>query len=138
PACSYLTSNGFTNPTADPTTTTPMAKTWAVINYENTKEVTAEGEKNIAIHNELLPILKQVFGEQVKLKDSMKSMWLDYIFSRTTTRADVEAVQKKYEALGYKIDDSTGGNLWVSKVGQTLHLTFSINSSTIGDVEVLF
>jgi len=130
PNCSYLTTD-----TATPTT---AAKTWALINYENTQEVSIDGEKNQSIHGELLPILNQIYNNQVKLKDSMKSMWLTYIFPRLVTRADLEAVQKKYEELGYKIDESDGGDLWVSKIGQTLHLTFSIQNFMVGKLEVLF
>ncbi len=116
----------------------PVAKSWALINYENTKEVLIEGDKNKTINEELRPILQQVFGNQVKIKDSMKSMWLTYILARQVTRADVEAVQKKYEALGYKIDESAEGRLYVSKVGLTLHLTFSLQNSMMGKIEVLF
>ena len=47
-------------------------------------------------------------------------------FPRPATRADVEIVQKYLEGLGYKTTDSEGGDLWVSKIGLTLHLEFSI------------
>ncbi|MFA5129290.1 MAG: hypothetical protein WC477_00030 [Patescibacteria group bacterium] len=138
PICSYLTSNASGGSSSGQPGTPPTAKTWAQINYNNAKEVAVDGEKNISIHNELLPILNQVYLNQVKVKDSMKSMWLTYIFPRPATRADVEAVQKKYEALGYKIDESDGGTLYVSKVGLTLHMTFSIQNSMMGKLEVLF
>ncbi|MDD5109864.1 MAG: hypothetical protein PHI63_01445 [Patescibacteria group bacterium] len=141
PNCAYLTAD-----TASPVVpsapgqaaTPPVAKSWVQINYDNTKEVAAEGEKNKTVHAELLPILNQVYNNQVKLKDSMSGMWLTYVFSRLATRADVEAVQKKYEELGYKIDESEGGSLWVSKVGLTLHLTFSIQNPMLGKLEVMF
>ena len=129
PNCSYLATNAAA---------TNAAKTWALINYENTQEVSIDGEKNQAIHGELLPLLNQVYNNQVKLKDNMKSMWLTYIFPRLVTRADVEAIQKKYEELGYKIDESSGSDLWVSKIGQTLHLTFFIQNFMVGKLEVLF
>ncbi|MDD2807959.1 MAG: hypothetical protein PHW95_05595 [Patescibacteria group bacterium] len=141
--CKYQKNNVLPLCVATPTTatgqtTTPVAKTWATINYDNTKEVVAEGAKNQTIHAELLPILQQIYGQQVKLKDSMKSMWLTYVFPRPATRADVEAVEKYYVGLGYKVDDSTGGQLNVSKVGLTLHLTFAIQNSMAGKLEVLF
>lgn len=138
PSCSYLTVIDSSSLPAGRGITSPVAKTWPQMNYENTKEVAAIGLKNEVVHAELLPILKEVFSDQVKLKDSMQSMWLTYIFPRPATRADVEAVQKKYEELGYKIDESEDGRLFVSKVGLTLHMTFSIQSSTAGKVEVLF
>ncbi len=137
PACAYLTPTASTPDADGQPAVTPAAKTWALINYENTAEATVEGEKNATVHAELLPILKQVFGDQVKVKDNMKSMWLTYIFPRLVTRADVEAVQKKYEELGYKIDESSGGTLFVSRVGLTIHMTFSITSLTFGKLEVL-
>lgn len=140
PVCSYLTADSSVTasaPGGQPIAAS-AAKTWAQINYDNTKEVTVEGEKNKTIHEELLTMLNLVYNNQVKLKDSMKGMWLTYIFPRPATRADVETVQKKYEALGYKINESEGGNLWVSKVGLTLHLTFFIQNSMMGKLEVMF
>lgn len=138
PICSYLipvtSASGVQGQTETPST----AKTLAMINYQNTKEVAVEGDKNTQVNTELLPILKAIFLNQVKIKDSMKGMWLTYILPRTATRADVETVQKKYEELGYKIDESIDGNLWVSKIGLTLHMTFYILNSMIGKLEVLF
>lgn len=137
PNCSYLTAAGSSSP-AGQSSASPTAKTWPQINFESVKEVAAIGEKNKPIHEELLPILKQVYNNQVKLKDSLPSMWLAYIFPRPATRADVEAIQKKYEELGYKITGSDGGDLWVSKIGLTLHLEFSIQDSMAGKLEVRF
>ncbi|MDD4477254.1 MAG: hypothetical protein PHY40_03830, partial [Patescibacteria group bacterium] len=135
--CSRLNSDTYI-PATGQTADHPTAKTWAQINFNNTKEVAADVGKNKIIHEELLPILNQVYDNQVKLKDSMKSMWLTYIFSRQVTLEDVEAVRKYYEGLGYKIDDSDGGDLWISKVGLTLHMTFSVQNSMIGKLEVMF
>ena len=138
PSCSLLTANSSVALTSGQSLSAPTNKTWALINYENIKEAAVDGEKNKSIHEELLPILKQLFNNQVKIKDSMASMWLTYIFPRPVTRADVEAVQKKYEELGYKVDESEGGRLYVSKIGRTLHMTFSVDNSMIGKLEVLF
>jgi len=138
PICSYLSLDKNTSSQTTQPPTSSATKTWAQINYENAKETAIEGEKNKRIHEELLPILNQVFNNQVKMYDSMTSMWLTYIFPRLVTRADVEAVQKKYVELGYKVDESEGGRLYVSKVGTTLHLTFSISDSMRGKLEVLF
>ncbi|MDP1759970.1 MAG: hypothetical protein Q8L01_00665 [Candidatus Woesebacteria bacterium] len=138
PLCSYLTSEAAAVPPAGQPAPPPVAKTWALINFENAKAGKIESEKNQTIHDELLPILNQVFNNQVKMTDSMNSMWLAYVFPRPATRADVETVQKKYEALGYKIDESEGGRLFVSKIGLTLHMTFAIQNSMAGKLEVLF
>lgn len=137
PSCSTITSDAGVSQSGA-TSTAPVAKTWALINYENAKECPIESEKNRQIHDELLPILKQAFNDQVKMTDSMNSMWLTYYFPRLVTRADVEAVQKYYEGLGYKIDESEGGTLYVSRVGLTLHMTFSITNPMKGKLEVLF
>jgi len=118
--------------------TPPAAKTWAEINFENAKEAKIESVKNQGIHNELLPILNQVFNNQVKMVDSMNSMWLTYYLPRLVTRADVEAIQKYYEKLGYKIDEFEGGRLYISWVGLTLHFTFSTSDSMKGKISVLF
>jgi len=135
PSCSYLTD---ASSPAGQSSSTPTAKTWPQMNYESAKEVAAIGEKNQPVNEELLPILKEVYGDKVKLKDSLPGMWLTYIFTRPITRADVEAIQKKYEEKGYKITSSDGGDLWVSKIGLTLHLEFSIQSSMAGKLEVRF
>ncbi|MFA6170970.1 MAG: hypothetical protein WCW77_02765 [Patescibacteria group bacterium] len=132
PVCSFLTQSASGQPA------TNTAKTWALINYENTKAAAVEGDKNQTVNDELLPMLNQLFANQVRLKDNMKSMWLTYIFPRLVTRADVEAVENKYKELGYKIDESEGGRLYVSRVGLTLHMTFSIDNSMMGKLEVLF
>lgn len=137
PSCSYLTSAAVAPPPAGQPAEPPAVATWALINFENAKEGKIESERNQKVHDELLPILNQVFNNQVKMTDSMNSMWLAYAFPRLVTRADVEAVQKKYEALGYKIDESEGGRLFVSKIGVTLHMTFSIQNPMAGKLEVL-
>lgn len=137
--CSLLNFSSDSVPTVPgQIVTPPIAKTWAAINYENTQAVAVEGEKNIAIHAELSPILNQIYNNQFKVSDSMASMWLAYVLPRPVTRADVEVVQKYLEGLGYKTTDSEGGDLWVSKIGRTLHLEFSIQNSMAGKLEVRF
>jgi len=115
----------------------PTAGTWAQINYEGAKEAKIETEKSRLIHEELLPILKKLFDNQVKMTDNTSGLWLTYYFARPAARADVEAVQKEYEKLGYKIDESEGGHLNVSKIGRSLRMTFSINNSMVGKLEVM-
>lgn len=138
PACSHLTSNLAVNSPTGQTVATPVAKTWAEINFENAKEAKIESTKNQGIHDELLPILNRVFNNRVKLIDSMNSMWLTYYSPRPVTRADVETVQAYYTGLGYKIDESEGEHLYVSRVGLALRFTFSVQDSMKGKIEVLF
>jgi hypothetical protein len=137
PISSYLNSNIFTSQPGT-SVTPPVARTWMQINFENAKEAEIESEKNRQIHEELLPILNQIFSNQVKITDSANSGWMTYCFPRLTTRADVEAVQKYYEGLGYKIDESESGTLNVSKIGLSLRMTFYISNLMKGKLDVMF
>jgi len=137
PDCSYLTPSV---PVSTPSgqSSTPVAKTWAEINYDNATEDALDGTKATEIHEELMPILKQIFNNKVKMTDSLAGMWLDYVFPRLVTRQDVLVVEEYYKGLGYKIDESEGGDLYVSKIGRSLHLDFSITSQLAGKLEVTF
>ncbi len=136
PVCSYLAPSV---PVSTPSGgTTPVAKTWAEINYDNAKEDVPDGTKATEIHEELMPILNQIFNNKVKMTDSLAGMWLDYVFPRLVTRDDVVTVENYYKGLGYKIDESEGGDLYVSTIGRSLHLDFSITSQLAGKLEVTF
>lgn len=135
PVCSYINNNAGTAQAIGQVNVTPTAKTWAQINFDNAKEGKMETDKSRQINDELLPILQQVFG-QVKMTDNMSGLWLAYKFPRLVTRADVEIIQKKYEDLSYKIEESSGGTLNVSKVGRSLHFNFSVNNPMEGKLEL--
>ncbi|MFA6039287.1 MAG: hypothetical protein WCV62_00985 [Candidatus Peribacteraceae bacterium] len=115
----------------------PQASTYPQIRYESVKEAKIETEKSRQIHEELLPILKKVVGDRVKMTDNTGGLWLTYYFPRQATVADREAMQKEYVALGYKVDEAEGGVLNVSKVGRSLRMTFSVNNSMVGKLEVM-
>ncbi|MDD5726611.1 MAG: hypothetical protein PHC53_04395 [Patescibacteria group bacterium] len=138
PTCGYLTSNTIGGTGSTGGTSTPTAKTWAQINYENAKEGKLENAKSQQINDELMVILKKISNNQVKMTDNLAGMMLDYIFPRLLTRADVEEVQKYYQGLGYKIDESEGGTLYVSRIGLTLHMDFHITNLMSGKLEVLY
>jgi len=129
-------------PIATPTTTgatTPATtKTWSEISFDLVKEVPIENEKGKLIDADLRPILKIIYGDQVKVTDSLAGMWIDYAFPRPATRADVVEVEKCLAGLGYKIDESEEGNLYVSKIGFTLHLNFRIQNAMAGKMEVTY
>ncbi|MDD4627893.1 MAG: hypothetical protein PHE68_00675 [Candidatus Peribacteraceae bacterium] len=135
-ACSTGTS-GKSKSSAAGTGAPAATGTWAQINYDSAKEARIETEKSRQIHEELLPILKKLFDNRVKMTDNTSGLWLTYLFPRPATRADVEAVRKAYEKLGYKIDESEGGRLNVSRIGRSLRMTFSINNSMVGKLEVM-
>lgn len=116
----------------------PQTKTQAEINYENAKEGTIQNEKSRQIHEELVAILNKLFNNQVKLTDNFGGTMLEYTFPRLVTRDDVVAVQNYYQKLGYKIDESHGGVLYVSKIGRMLHLLFSVRDKMAGKLEVTY
>lgn len=115
----------------------PQATTYPQIAFDNAKEAPIETEKSRQIHEELLPILKKVFSNQVKMTDNTSGLWLTYYFPRQTTVADREAVQAEYVKLGYKVDEAKEGILNVSKIGRSLRMTFSIQNSMVGKLEVM-
>ncbi|HAI98795.1 TPA: hypothetical protein DCL30_04665 [Candidatus Peribacteria bacterium] len=139
PVCSSLKAGGSGAPSAAAgQDAQPQAKGWPQISFESAAEAKIETEKSRTIHAELLPILKKVYADQVKMIDNTSGLWLTYSFPRQATVADREAVQKAYEKLGYKVDESEGGHLTVSKVGLSLRMTFSINNAMKGKLEVMW
>ena len=118
--------------------TAPQAKTWEEINYDNTETVELENNKSREVHNELLPILNQLFNNKVKLRDNFGGISLDYTFDRLVTRDDVEAVQEYLEGIGYTTNTSEGGQLIMMKIGRTLNIVFSIESKRHGTMEATF
>ena len=142
PVCSALTTGG--SPKSGSTGTksvgkagTPQAATYPQISFDNAKEAKLETEKSKQIHAELLPILKKVYDDQVKMTDNTSGLWLTYYFPRQATVADREAVQKELVKLGYKVDEAEGGTLNVSKVGRSLRMTFAVNNAMVGKLEVM-
>ncbi|MDD4412640.1 MAG: hypothetical protein PHR00_03265 [Patescibacteria group bacterium] len=133
--CSYINSPSIAAPLINQTGVIPAVKTWAQINFDNAQEGKIETDKSQQINDELLPILKQVFG-QVKMVDNMSGLWLTYKFPRLVTRADVEVIEKKYMELGYKIEESVGGILNVSKIGRSLRFNFSVTNPMEGKLEL--
>jgi len=115
----------------------PQATTYPQIKYDSATEAKIETEKSRQVHAELLPILLKIFNNQVKMTDNTSGLWLTYFFPRQVTVADREAVQKAYVDLGYKVDEAEEGLLHVSKVGISLRMTFSVNNSMVGKLEVM-
>lgn len=113
-------------------------RTWPQINYEKAVSVEPENDKSKTIHNEFLPILNQLYGNQVKLTDNMSGSMLYYIVSRIVTEDDMAEVKKHLEGLGYKTQDETAYQLTMYKVGYFLTITFSINNTNKGFIEVTY
>ncbi len=135
PVCSTLNAGSSTPPSTGEGAE-PQVKTYPQINFDNAKEAKIETEKSRQIHAELLPVLQKIFGK-VKMTDNTSGLWLTYYFPRQATVADREAVQKEYVKLGYKVDEAEGGRLYVSKIGLSLRMTFSVNNSMVGKLEVM-
>jgi hypothetical protein len=125
-------------PRQNSTATSTAERTWPQINYEKAIPVEPASGKSQTLHQELLPILNQVYDSQVKLTDNMSGSMLDYIFNRIVTQDDKAAVKKYLEGLGYKTQDETEYQLTMYKVGYFLNLTFSLNNTNKGFLEITY
>ena len=126
------------SPLQNSTSTFSAERTWPQINYEKATPVEPASGKSQTIHNELLPILNQLYNNQVKLTDNMSGSMLDYIFNRIVTKDDKTAVRKYLEELGYKTQDETEYQLTMYKVGYFLNLTFSLNNTNKGFLTITY
>ncbi|MDP2944601.1 MAG: hypothetical protein Q8N57_03495 [bacterium] len=126
------------NPLQNSTSTSNVERTWPQINYEKAVPVEPASGKSQVIHNELLPILNQLYNNQVKLTDNMSGMMLDYIFNRIVTADDKAEIKKYLEGLDYKTQDETEYQLTMYKVGYFLNLTFSLNNTNKGFLEITY
>jgi hypothetical protein len=125
-------------PLQNSTSTLTAERTWPQINYEKALPVEPASGKSQTIHNEILPVLNQLYNNQVKLTDNMSGAMLDYLFSRVVTKDDKAAVKKYLEGLGYKTQDETEYQLTMYKVGYFLNLTFSLNNTNKGFLEITY
>ena len=127
-------------PKVSPSQIPPKTKTWAEINYANaaqTEEIKPVYKSATQIHQELLPILNQIFAGEVKLNKDV-SGGLEYILGRLVVESDKMAVQNYLEGLGYKTYLAEGDQLVMMKIGRTLTLTFSFHDKTKGTLYVTF
>ena len=127
-------------PKVFPSQIPPKTKTWAEINYENapnTEEIKPVYKTAIQIHQELLPVLNQIFSGEVKLKKDV-SGGLEYVLGRLVTEDDKTATQSYLEGLGYKTYLAEGDQLVMMKIGRTLTLTFSLKDKTQGTLFVSY
>jgi hypothetical protein len=115
-------------PLVNSTSSSTAPRTWPQINYEKEIPIEPVNGKSRTIYNELLPILNQLYNNQVKLTDNLSGMMLSYIFDRVITKDDVAAVKKYLEGLNYKTQDEGGSQLTMYKPGYFLILTFSVNN----------
>lgn len=121
--------SAYDAPLQNSTSTSSAPRTWPQINYEKAIPADLIDDKSRTIHNELLPILNQLYNNQVKMTDNMNGAMLSYIFDRVITKDDMTAVKNYLAGLGYKTQDEGNYQLTMYKVGYFLNLTFSINNN---------
>jgi hypothetical protein len=128
PCAQPPTISAHDTPLINSTITSTAPRTWPQINYEKAVPVELVNDKSRTLHSELLPILNQLYNNEVKLTDNMGGAMLSYIFSRAITKDDMSAVKIYLEGLGYKTQDEGQYQLTMYKVGYFLNLTFSVNN----------
>lgn len=117
---------------------TAVTKTRAQMKYDETKEVEATSKKGKLVNDELMPILKDVFKNEVKLWDDDASGWVAYRFSRLTTKDDIKKIETAMENLGYKIDSNANGDFTATKIGLTLNFHFKLGNLNAGQLDVMY
>ncbi|MFA4954014.1 MAG: hypothetical protein WC641_01755 [Patescibacteria group bacterium] len=120
--------SAYETPLQNSTNTSTASRTWPEINFERKVPVETINAKSLTIHNELLPILNQLYDKQVKLIDNMSGSMLSYVFARVITSDDVVAMKKQLEGIGYKTQDEGVNQLTMYKTGYFLVMTFSVNN----------
>ena len=127
-------------PSISPSQIPPKTATWAEITYASmadTEEIKPIYKTAIQVHQEFLPVLNEVFANEVKLKKDV-SGGLEYVFGRLVVESDKTAVQSHLEGLGYKTYLAEGDQLVMMKVGRTLTITFSFADKTQGTLFVTY
>lgn len=124
--------------TGDGDDVTPVTKTRAQMKYDETIEIEAKTEKGKLVNDELMPILKDTFENEVKLWDDDVSGWVAYRFSRLVTAEDIAKISKALEDLGYGIDANDNKDFTATKVGLTLNLHFYLGDTNTGRLDVMF
>ena len=126
-------------PLLNSTITSTAQRTWPQINYEKTVPFEQlANDKSRTLNSELLPILNQLYSNQVKLTDNLSGQMLSYIFGRIITKEDVVAVKNYLVGLGYKTQDEGNNQLTMYKPGYFLILSFSVNNQDKAFLDVTY
>lgn len=115
-------------PLQNTTSTSATPRTWPQINYEKAIPAELVNDKSKAVHSDFLPILNQLYNNQVKMTDNMGGTMLRYMFDRVITKDDVMAVKNYLVGVGYKTQDEITNQLTMYKPGYFLVITFSVNN----------
>lgn len=118
--------------------TTPVTKTRAQMKYDETVEIEATTAKGKIVNDEVMPILKEVFNNEVKLWDNDVSGWVAYRFSQVVTKDDIAKIATAIETLGYGLDKNDNGDFTAIKIGMTLNFHFYLGNTNTGRLDVTY
>ncbi|MFA4891497.1 MAG: S-layer homology domain-containing protein [Candidatus Gracilibacteria bacterium] len=131
--CETTDIDTFTESDAPPTT-----KTRPQMKYDETVEIEATTTKGILVNDELMPILKGIFENEVKLWDDDISGWVAYRFNRLVTEDDIAKTITALETLGYGIDSNDNKDFTATKIGLTLNFHYYLGDTNTGRLDVMF
>lgn len=132
--CNAEITNAFTESDG----TGPITKTRAQMKYDETIEIEAATEKGITVNDELMPILKEIFENEVKLWDEDVAGWVAYRFNRLVTEDDINEIADALENIGYGIDSNDNKDFTATKIGMTLNLHFYLGDTNTGRLDVMY
>lgn len=122
----------------DTVSDTAVTKTRPQMKYEETKEIEATSKKGKIINDEIMPILKSVFDNEVKLWDEDIAGWVAYRFKRLVTKDDIDKTEAALEKLGYKIDRNDNRDFTATKIGLTLNFHFYLGNTNTGHLDIMY
>jgi len=123
---------------SDSTSGTTVTKTRPEMKYDETKEIEAKTAKGKIVDDEIRPVLKEVFNNEVKLWDDDISGWVAYRFKRIVTKEDISKISAAMTKLGYEIDSNTNGDFTATKIGMTLNLHFYLGDTNTGRLDIMY
>jgi hypothetical protein len=124
------------SPTATATGGGTAAKTGVQVNYDKATSVEPVAGRSTEVNAELMPILKKVFPEGVKLTDASTG-WLTYTINRVLTSNDIKSVRAELEAINYTIDSVDEKGISASKGAQSISVEFdNINDKDKAEINV--
>lgn len=115
-----------------------VTKARAQMKYEETKEIAVATKKGIIVNDEIMPILKGIFNNEVKLWDEDATGWVAYRFKRLVTADDITKTIDELKKAGYKIDSNDNKDFTATKIGLTLNFHFYLGDTNIGRLDVMY
>ncbi len=128
----------YDTPLQNITDTSATPRTWPQINYEKAIPAELINDKSKMVHNDLLPILNQLYNNKVKTTDNMGGAMLRYMFDRVIIKDDLTAVKKYLIGIDYKAQDEGSNQLTMYKPGYFLVMTFSVGNLSKAFLDVTY